>query len=847
MSGVWRFRTKPGDSEEVTLTADEEEPVDIDVSQFNRCEATLIGAGGQSHEDGGAGGPGGRIVASADISDINVLRAWVPFAGRDDFGGWGRFEGGSSDGILGSGTAGAGAGALEDAETGEAIAFVDGGGGGSGSGGLDGGGGGARGGASGSGANDGEGEGFGGDGAEGGEEADGGPGGQELGPLGDEILEEETGGGNGPDEDGEIALLLSDEPEEDDDLETVEVVDTLNPFANKARAKFYDPDTEKPEEFPRYTLIDLDVRVPGVFDYARRFSGFVQDYERDRNETELILLSHDFWIKKTTIRASYEDELISDVLEDLVDRVPALIWNPELIDIENDVEISREWNGQQMDVVLDDIRSISGGDELFGATADREFYFQPLETTSAPRSFGPGEYFATEWEEDGKRQANRAIVRYEVDGEERVVAENDSSAQRELGESIDADGPQSIPIEKDHPEISSEERARDKAQQYLEERRALETGEIDTWEAFAVQPGQLVPVEDPENDIDDEFRVVEVEYEWPASGPETTVTVADKQIDTSDELVALSDDVQRLDLQDSDPDADFLETIEEQTGATLTASASILAREFGDDRVVMGVDEIGSGRKDLGTHITSIDQASTESARVTNAGLNAVRDGWRGEDVDPVTTILVGAGGGSVSRNDTDLEELVDEFPATISLSGMQSVSWSASARFLEETDLSELGIQNAGLYGRVLTETVTAAPLAPVDLSFRIDVETDAGERGVTTRAGGETIRDILAGNDPAIATEMAFGVGDTPPSIDDDALEDEVASAALNFGRTRGTGRTEGIGRLDDETADDEQLAELAQLTNDGTALTRLVFGPVSKLGFEVEANQKMRFSNP
>ncbi|MCU4743452.1 hypothetical protein [Natronoglomus mannanivorans] len=633
----------------------------------------------------------------------------------------------------------------------------------------------------------------------------------------------------------------------DDDLEAVTVRDTINPFANKAEVTLFDPDSVKPAEYPKYTLVELDVAVPGFFDFRRRFAGFVIDHSRDRNETEMLILSYDFFLRKSTVRASYIDESVSSILEDLITRFTPLIWTPDLIDLENDPSITREWAGVQLVTALEDLVSISGGNELFGATYDREFYFRPIETTSAPRSFDAGEYFATSWDEDGKRVANRAVVRYGEGEDERVVAENDASAQRELGEAIGADGPVEIPIEKNHPEIAVEERARDKARQYLEQRSELQTGRIDTWEAFAVRPGQLVPVEDPENDIDDEFRVAEMEYEWPGGDPATGVTVADKRIDTADELVALSDDVQRLDLQDADPDAPFLETLEETTGATLTATASITAREFGGDRWVMGRDELGTGRTPLGTHITDVQQASTESARVTNTGLNAVRDGWRGGDVDPATTILLGGGDSAPSRNDTTLGDEIESFPATIALSGMQSARWSVTTRFVETTEIVEVGLENGGLYARVVTDGLEAAPLAPVDVSLRIDVDTDPEERGVTTVAGGETTRDVLAGNDPTTAVTVAFGTDDSPAAVTDSTLGNEIAMAPLDVGRTRGAGRTEAIARLDETIADGEAIAELAQLTDDGTALTRIVVGPILKSGFELEANQIMQFSNP
>ena len=639
--------------------------------------------------------------------------------------------------------------------------------------------------------------------------------------------------------------------EVDDDLETAYVRDAINPFANKAEVTLDDPDGTKRDEYPRPTLVELDVRIPGIFDWARRFAGFVQDYAHDRNETELVILSHDFWLRKRNVDASYEDETLSAILEDIITRFTPLIWDPALINIENDDEITRQWGGQPIEVVLEEIRTISGGDELFGATFDREFYFRPLGNESASRQFVEGEYSDTEWDQDGKRAANRASVRYFEDGEdERVVTENNLSAQRALQEAIGSDSRVEIEISKNRQDIESEARARDFAKKLLEERSELLTGRLETWEAFAVLPGQLTTVVDSEQEVDDEFRVAQTEFEWP--GEPTLATVAEKAIDTVDELVELSDEVQRLDLQGTDADAPRLEAVEERSGAILTASANLTARVFGSDRAQLGFgrDALGFGRAEPGLDIEEVRQASTESARVTRPGLNAVRDGWRGDELSLIRNVSVGSGTSSPSRNDIELDELIAELPATISLIAMDAVRFSSTTRFGDETDVAEVGLVNSDLYARVVTPGITAPAQAPVDVTVEIAATDDEGRRGVLTRSGGQTVRDILADNDPATPVDLAFGTGDESESVDDTALEAQVAAAPIDFeevSRTRGVGSTDVIGRLDEPTADNEEIAELGQLADDGTALTRIVVGAILKSGFELEANQRTTFTNP
>lgn len=651
-------------------------------------------------------------------------------------------------------------------------------------------------------------------------------------------------------------LVKTLEDEVDDDLEALPLVrDAINPFARKARIVLDDPDGSKREEYPRYSLVDLEVRIPGFFDWSRRFSGFVADYTQDRNETELQVLTHDHWLKRKSVYATYEDEAVSSILEDLIERFSPLEWNPDLVDIENDRVISREWSGELLENAIDELVTVSGGDELFGATFDREFYFRPIETEDAPRSFdNPGEYHEVGWDEDGKRDANRAVVRYGEGETQGVVVEQSLSAQRELAEAIGA-GDERVEVEVPdrRPDITSEDRARDWARKLLDERSELRTGTISTWEAFAVLPGQVTTVTDPDNDVDGEFRVVETNYAWPAE--QTEILVADKQIDTADELRVLSDDVQRLELQDADPDAPILETIDELSGATLEATASITAREFGTQqfRPGFGGDALGFDGASPGFDIAAVHQASTEAGRVTRTALNAVRDGWRGEGTPTIHTLGLGSGTTPPSRNDEDLEEPITIHPATISLAGMEAIRWSGTLRFDSPTELVEVGIIDAGfgLNGRVVTDGVTAPALAPVDVSFRIDVVDNPDLRGVLTASGGATVRDILADNDPELPVDLGFGTDATPEAVTDNSLGNLIETASIDWGdsRTLGIGKTEVVGRLTEAQADGQTIRELGQLTADETALTRITFGQQGflKEDFELEANQRTRFENP
>lgn len=629
----------------------------------------------------------------------------------------------------------------------------------------------------------------------------------------------------------------------DPDLEAVPLVrDAINPFANKARVRLDDPDGVKPEQYPQSTLVELYVEIPGLLEPTRRFAGFVADDETDRNETELLILSHDFWLRKQTVYYQADDEQLSSILETLIETFTPLIWDADLVTIENDDVISRRWAGETLERVLEEIATISGGGELPGATFDREFTFGPLETESSPRDFDVGEFVETEWEDDGKRAANRAVVRYGRGEDEAVVTRNNRSAQRALADEIGADRPVQITVEERRPEIEREARAKDYGDQLLAQRSELETGTIQTWEGFDIDPGQLVAVEDPSQRIDDEFRIVQLDYAWPDESTSTTVTVANKALDTTDELVALSDDVQRIDLRDADPDAPLLETLEERVGVLLDVVADVTTRLFGDDRFRPGFgrDALGFGRASPGYHILEVRQAGTETSRATNTTLSAIRDGWIGDGLPDLRELRVGDGDSTPRRTDTALEADLAGTPATVSTAATDSLRWTGTLRFDADGDttLREVGLVDSegDLHTRAtLDSDLDAPPLATVDVSVRYEIADDPDELGTLEAAGAATIRDILANDDPALPTQMRFTVVD---GADHTLAIDEL--------RSRGTGRLTATTRLAEDIAGGDEIEAIAQLDTAGTALMTNDFSPIEIIGFDLEATQRVRIQN-
>jgi len=347
-------------------------------------------------------------------------------------------------------------------------------------------------------------------------------------------------------------LLDVNAGEYDDRLVDVpECTDAYNRFARRAVAELDDPDGTVPTEYPRPTKVELEVKRNVDNSFSRRFGGFVAGHNSTRQGTELEILSHDQWIKRAeAVFRSYTDTAISTIITDLIDaKTPLSI---DEVSVVNDQSITRDYGGETLESVLDELAAISAGEE-YGATDTAAFFFRPREERSSPRDFTPGEYLDVEFEEDGKREANQVTIYYGgSDGS--AIQVNDPASQKELQDELGTDDPVVIPApSKSYPEITTEAAAERKGNQILNDRSTIQTGELSTWEAFDVRPGDVTRVVDPEQDVDADFRVAEISYSWRSD--ETAVVVAENKPGVVDQLVAQSEEIQRLDNRAANSDA----------------------------------------------------------------------------------------------------------------------------------------------------------------------------------------------------------------------------------------------------------------------------------------------------
>lgn len=380
----------------------------------------------------------------------------------------------------------------------------------------------------------------------------------------------------------------------DDDLIDVYLVDAFNRFARQATATFDDPDSDKDSVYERYEPVELEYRIPDLATgWTRRFAGFVADTSSSEEETEVPILSYDAFLRGRTVSRGYSSQTVSYILEDLLTdtELSPVSWAAGAnVTVDNDETITREWKGEPLDVVIEELSVIAdagSSSHEWGANNDNEFFFRPRGGKSSPRDFKTGGYWDLEVNEEVKKPANRAKVFYgdvsedgSVDDRDAVLVDRGSEqtgAQNKLGTS----DPVIEPITKYYPQITSQAAAKRKANDLLDKHSGISTGNFTTYEALAVRPGDVATFENDPRGISTQVRVAQLTYRWKEDT--TEVRYAENEAGVLDTLVVISDEVARLDARGQDSTATANRDINEDTPVEVEVAAKI--EKFGRSNV----------------------------------------------------------------------------------------------------------------------------------------------------------------------------------------------------------------------------------------------------------------------
>lgn len=378
----------------------------------------------------------------------------------------------------------------------------------------------------------------------------------------------------------------------EDALVDVELTDAYNRFARRATATLDDPDGAVAAAYPRPTPVELEVKRDIDSGFSRRFGGFVSNPKTEAGTTTLELLSHDHWLRRREVYQGFSDATISTILADLITDLTPLVYDPDRVEVFDDQAITRDWKGERLDEVLAELASISG-DEMFGATDDQHFYFEPSGSRTAPRSFDDGEWFRADFEEDGAVEVNEVTLYYGGDPATEAVVVEDRANQHDLQEAFGAPRPVVISTAKTFTEIGSEVAAERKATKLLADATAIRTGTVETWDAFDVRPGDLTRVVVPEQNVDGEYRVAQVTYRW--ADDVTELTLAENRQGVVDSLVALSDEVSRIDARSAASDATLTRFSEFDLPFEVALTMEVYERMVHEDALLWGENKAGWG------------------------------------------------------------------------------------------------------------------------------------------------------------------------------------------------------------------------------------------------------------
>jgi len=373
------------------------------------------------------------------------------------------------------------------------------------------------------------------------------------------------------------------------------LVDAYNRFARTATVEFSADGGDARSRYPPFTPVELE--VDGGSGWQRQFGGFVAQPQTEDGTVVLDVLAHDLWLRRREVYEAYSSVTVDAIIQDLVTNYTPLVWDASLVEVVENATVSREWKGERVANILEELTRISGG-EQFGATDDAEFFFQPAGTTSSPRDFTPGGYFSADFEEDGTDEVNKVTVYYGEGSSTGAVSVQDRASQTALQDELGTPRPVVIEETASHPEISSESAAERKARAILNGGTTIRTGEVEAWDALAVEPGDVARVRVPDQDVDGDYAVAELAYDL-GGGP-ADVQLAQNKEGVTDVLVDLSSEVSRVDAKSADASVSPLEVIALGQDVVVETEVEVFTQSVPEDQFSFGSFHGGFGHPDVG-------------------------------------------------------------------------------------------------------------------------------------------------------------------------------------------------------------------------------------------------------
>lgn len=581
------------------------------------------------------------------------------------------------------------------------------------------------------------------------------------------------------------------ETEDEPNLVDVEIEDTSNPFGNFAIAHIKDQDGERYDKYPKGTRVDFYysegilsdqpedliltettdeyITLDGETDtfgtiynegtvyvegdlvssqitQVRRFTGFVverREYEEMGTDMlEVECYSFDQFLRGSKVTTNTTGMTLFDALESIITNDTPITWNANNVSVGDPQTLTRNLRGESVETALREL-AYKSENENFGVQQDLEFYFRPRETSQSPRDIDNSQVFGIDTPEEGREELYEVRVFFNGGDESVTVDRGDEKLDQQ--EALGLDTPPENVKEVTFEDITDIDDARDKGEQILQEREASQTGEVQTYGLEDTEPGDLITITYDAQDVDQEYVVAGINYQWQEDT--TTVTIIKKTGYQDEVLLRIADNVEKVDLRPADRDAINNRVTETTIGVEIDVSGSA-------------------------------DGNSYSEFRVTNTARNLARDAWTGSGNLDITEIAVGGDNSNLSRSNQSLENELTRVSATESLPDSKSVEYSAN---ITQTGVSEVGLFDSS--GNLITRAILETPV-DIDgsVTVTLTVSNDSNiNRGVITNSGQTSVRDTLADNSPNLPTQYAYGTGQTDPTEADASLENQVIAKSL------------------------------------------------------------------
>ena len=387
----------------------------------------------------------------------------------------------------------------------------------------------------------------------------------------------------------------------EDALFDVEVVDAVNRFGRHAIVWIDDEGGEKWTQYPRGSAHELEVSDDGGETFTRRFAGYVVERREADNqgadELEVELYSFDHFLRRNRFSRDLTGDSIATALEGIIDDFTPVKWEPGNVTVGEETTLNREFEGEIVEAAISELATKSQNEE-FGVNDDLEFFFRPRETDTAPRDIEDDQWLDYDIPELGKEALNEFELFYGDGDDEASIVVDDGGDKFSLQDSIGANSPVVLYDFAVREDIDNESDARDKAEELLEQRESTLTGEVTTFGLFDARPGDLINVTINSRDLDGEFRIAELRYNW--GRDETTVTIVERRGDQDETLIRITDTLKRVEGRDANRDAPT--TILKELGVDLewTVALRVSQNSYADDAFRFGDFGDGVGAEGVG-------------------------------------------------------------------------------------------------------------------------------------------------------------------------------------------------------------------------------------------------------